>query len=144
MAVRFPFEIKSSGVFGPIRRPVAKVDFWSRLTKNWVEIILLVDTGADYTLLPKFYAEDLGVDVERECAPHITSGVGGGERVYLLPRMHVRIDGWELAVPVGFLERDNIPALLGRQYFLEDFKVEFHRHITAFSHYRRTRRRTLA
>jgi len=136
MAVRFPFEIKSSGVFGPIRRPVAKVDFWSRLTKNWVEIILLVDTGADYTLLPRFYAEDLGINLETDGKPYPTFGVGGSETVYVLKNMKVKLSKWEFSVPVGFLERDNIPPLLGRQNFLEDFKVVFFRHTTSFSDYR--------
>ncbi len=137
MQVRFPFEIKSSGIFGPIQRPVAKVDFWSKLTSDWVEIIMLVDTGADYTLLPKFYAEDLGINLETDAKPYPTFGVGGSETVYVLKKMNVKLGRWEFPIPVGFLERDNIPPLLGRQDFLEDFKVVFHRHATSFSSHRR-------
>lgn len=133
MEVKFPFEVRSSGIFGPIRRPIAKVDFWSRVRNDWVELIMLVDTGADYTLLPKFYAEDLGINLERESVPYTTLGVGGSETVYLLKELRAKLGRWEFSPPVGFLERDNIPPLLGRQRGLEDFKLTLQRHVTFFS-----------
>ena len=131
--VKFPFEVKSSKIFGRIRRPIAKVDFWSKLSLNWVEILLLVDTGADYTLLPKFYAEDLGVNLEKDCKAYSTFGVGGSETVYVLKRLKVKLMDWQFNIPVGFLERDNIPPLLGRQGFLEDFRLIFFQYTTYFS-----------
>lgn len=135
MEIKFPFEIKSSGIFGPVTRPIAKVDFWSKLSNGWVEIIMLVDSGADYTLLPRFYAENLGVNLEKDCKPYSTFGVGGSETVYVLKNLKVKLSKWEFCIPVGFLERDNIPPLLGRQNFLEDFKVVFFNHTTVFSEY---------
>lgn len=137
MEVRFPFEIRSSGIFGPIARPVAKVDFWSRLSSNWVEVLLLVDSGADYTLLPKFYAEDLGINLEKECEAYSTFGIGGSETVFVLKNAKVKLGKWEFNIPVGFLERDNIPPLLGRQKFIDDFKVTFFKHSTSFSNFQR-------
>lgn len=133
MEIKFPFEIKSSGIFGTIRRPMAKIDFWSKLSKNWVEIIMLVDSGADYTLLPKFYAEDLGINLEKDCQIHSTFGIGGSECVYILRKIKVKLLNWKFAIPIGFLERDNIPPLLGRQNFLENFKIVFFRYTTVFS-----------
>lgn len=133
MEVKFPFEIKSSGIFGEIARPAAKVDFWSRFSNNWIEILMLVDSGADYTLLPKFYAEDLGVNLEKECKLYSTFGIGGSETVFILEDAKVRLGEWEFSIPIGFLERDNIPPLLGRQNFMEDFKVVFFKRFTSFS-----------
>lgn len=133
MEIQFPFEIKNSGIFGKTARPVAKVDFWSKLTNNWVSVIMLVDTGADYTLLPKFYADYLGVNLEKDCQPFSTFGVGGSETVYLLKKMKIQLGNWQIKIPVGFLERDDIPPLLGRQGFLEKFKVVFFRYSTSFS-----------
>lgn len=101
---------------------------------------MLVDTGADYTLLPKFYAEDLGISLEKDCIPYSTFGVGGSEMVYVLKNINVRLSEWEFNIPVGFLERDNIPPLLGRQNFLEDFKVVFFKHTTSFSGFRKRRK----
>lgn len=137
MEIKFPFEIRSSGIFGPIARPVAKVDFWSRLSNNWVEILMLVDTGADYTLLPKFYAEDLGINLETECKVYSTFGIGGSETVFVLKNAKVRLGELTFNIPIGFLERDNIPPLLGRQDFIEDFKVTFFKHYTSFSKFQK-------
>lgn len=94
---------------------------------------MIVDTGADYTLLPRFYALDLGIDLEKDCKPYLTSGIGGTEQVFIFKKTKVKLEKWEKEVPIGFLDRDNIPPLLGRQGFLEKLRVTFYRHITFFS-----------
>lgn len=137
--LRFSFTKSPSEIFGYVYRPIARIDFWSRKIDGWVEIIMIVDTGADYTLLPRFYASDLGIDLKKECRVYWTGGIGGREKVYLLKEMKVRLGKWERRVPVGFLNRDNIPPLLGRQDFLETFKVTIVNHYSLFSEYRRIR-----
>ena len=95
---------------------------------------MIVDTGADYTLLPRYLADDLRVNLETECKIFNTYGVGGGERVYFLPKMKVKLGEWERRIPVGFLERNEIPPLMGRQLFLETFETLFSsNHIVSFS-----------
>lgn len=133
MAVlKFPFEKRPSSIFGSVWRPIAKVNFWSKKINQWVEIIMIVDTGADYTLLPRFYALDLGIDINKDCIPYPTTGIGGTKTVYLFKKVKVKLGKWEAKVPVGFLKQDNIPPLLGRQRFLEAFKVSLYKHITYF------------
>jgi hypothetical protein len=46
--------------------------------------------------------------------------------------MTVRLGRWIGDVPVGFLNRDDIPALLGRQEFSEKFRLILHNHATIF------------
>ncbi len=134
MKIGFPFEKRPSSIFGYTWRPVALVDFQSMATpKVWTTIRLIVDTGADYTLLPRSYARALGVNLERDCKPFETIGIGGAEMVFIHPKIHVRLGEWEADVPVGFLDRDAVPALLGRQQFLEAFSVLFENHTTFFS-----------
>lgn len=94
---------------------------------------MLVDTGADYTLLPHVYASHLGIQVERECRVFETMGIGGRERVYLLQRWPIRLGVWRREIPIGFLTRNDVPPLLGRQACLETFKVTFFRYHTMFS-----------
>lgn len=101
---------------------------------------MIVDTGADYTLLPHFYALDLGVDLKKDCKVHWTGGIGGKEKVYLMKEIQARLGGWKRVVPVGFLDRDNIPPLLGRQEFLETFKVTLVNHYTLFNRSYRARK----
>ena len=131
--LKFVFEKSSSEIFGSVWRPVAKVGFWSRKINGWVDVIMIVDTGADYTLLPRFYSYDLGINLHKDCQSYKTTGIGGSEKVYLLKNAKVKLGKWERYVPIGFIDRDDIPPLLGRQEFLETFKVVLENHSAAFS-----------
>ena len=126
--VIFPFRQEESKIFGEVWRPVAKVFFWSSRFEKWQGVWMIVDTGADYTLLPNYMARELGVNLEKDCQRHKTVGIGGSEVVYLFRKQKVKLGNWEGLIPVGFLNHDNIPLLLGRQDFMEDFKVVFENH----------------
>jgi len=121
--VVFNYEQKSSPVFGKVNRPVAKVSIHNRSNNLWTEIWMLVDSGADYTILPRYMAKDLGVTLEKDCKVLSTMGVGGYEKVYFLSKLRVKIGKWEREIPAGFLERSEIPPLMGRHLFLETFDV---------------------
>lgn len=125
MALIFPFEKRPSSIFKEVFRPVAQVFLYSEAKKVWYEIWMIIDTGADYTLLPGHLADRLGIDLNKECQRFKTSGIGGEEKVYIKKNLKVKIGNWERTVPVGFLDKDNIPPLLGRQGFLETFEVLF-------------------
>lgn len=113
---------------------MVKIDIWSQKTSSWIEHLLLVDTGADYTLLPYHFAFELGINLEKDCREFLTSGVGGTEKVYFLKKgIKVRIGKTEKIVPAGFLERENIPPLLGRESCLNDFDVRFFHFTTTFT-----------
>lgn len=86
---------------------------------------MIVDTGADYSLLPRFLAQDLKIDLEEECKAFSTQGIGGSEKVFFLPKIKVKLGKWERVIPVGFLERDEVPPLMGRHLFLETFETLF-------------------
>ena len=134
MVLRFPYREEKSSIFGLIRRPVAKVALWSQKSNKWLAVRMIVDTGADYTLLPRYMANNLGINLEKDCKIFTTYGVGGGERVYFLPKIKVKLGDWERIIPIGFLERNEIPPLMGRHLFLETFEALFStNHIVAFS-----------
>lgn len=92
---------------------------------------MLVDTGADFTLFPKRYAFALGIDLEKDCQVKKTSGVGGREDVYILENLEIMIGKWKGKISAGFLARDNIPPLLGRDAF-EKFRAIFVNRLTIF------------
>ena len=131
--VSFPFERRASNLFGTVHRPIAIVELWSRKLPGWVKVVMLVDTGADYTLVPNVYAAHLGVSVDEDCRVFDTMGIGGGERVFLTPRWPMRLGTWERRIPLGFLTRNDVPPLLGRQACLETFKLTLFRRRTIFS-----------
>lgn len=125
MTVTFRFEKSYSPILGIIHRPIAQVFFQSKRRDQWYETLMIVDTGADYTLLPKYFSVRLDVDLKKDCRIFKTGGIGGEEKVYLLPSIKAKLGTWERQVPVGFLDRDDIPPLLGRYLFLETFETLF-------------------
>jgi predicted aspartyl protease len=133
MKASFPYKVESSHIFGLIRRPTASVSIWSPQRDRWLTYTMIVDTGADYTLLPYSASEDLKLDLEKDARELRTFGIGGSETVYLLKNCKIKIGKFELVVPLGFLARDNIPPLLGRQQCLDRFGVLFSQFITTFN-----------
>jgi len=133
MKISFPYRAESSSIFKVVKRPMAEVSFWSKEKKRWLNYTMIVDSGADYTLLPYSAAEDLGVDLEKESKAYKTFGIGGSETVYLINNFKIKLGNINLNIPVGFLSRDDVPPLLGRQNCLNELDVRFFRYITFFS-----------
>ena len=47
----------------------------------------------------------------------------GTEKVYLLPKIKVKLGGLGKIIPVGLLNRNEVPPLLGRQQFMETLEL---------------------
>lgn len=129
--IRFRFEKAISSIFSAIFRPIAQAHFYGK-SGIWIPVWGIVDTGADYTLLPKGYAEKLGVNLKRDCKVYKTLGIGGQEKSYIYPHGRIRMGQFERKAPIGFLERIDVPPLFGRQGFLETFELIFKNHETIF------------
>ncbi len=125
MPVTFRFQEIPSKLFGTVYRPIAIVDFKHRSEDHWLPVQMIVDTGADYTILPRSYARPLGIDLARDCQEYQALGIGGSERIFLYRDQRVRLGKYIRLIPIGFLDKENGPALLGRHEFLETFKVVF-------------------
>lgn len=125
MALTFRYDKDASPILGKIYRPIAQVFFFSQNKSRWYEAWMMVDTGADYTLLPRYFSKRLGINLEKDCKIFKTAGVGGEEKVYFLKSIRVKLGSWRRDIPIGFLDRDDIPPLLGRHQFLETFEALF-------------------
>lgn len=126
MGIAFPYEEKESNIFPKIKRPVAAVYFWSKLTKSWLRYKMIVDTGADFTLLPRFCSVDLGINLKTDCLVKKTTGIGGQEIVYFLKeKIKIKIGDFSLKIPLGFTNSDSIPPLLGREGCLNSLRILF-------------------
>lgn len=120
----FPFQVRESSLLGSIRRPLITVSLWSEVLQKWHKVEMLVDTGADYTILPSYLAILLEVDLEK--AKKVDAqGVGGAQTVYFFPALPIKIGEMERVVPVGFIRKKNIPPLLGRAGCFETFISTF-------------------
>lgn len=134
MDVKFPFENVGKSFFGQIFRPVAKVSLKSIKINAWTETWMVVDTGADFTILPRYLTEDLGISIENDCVKDSTFGVGGEQTIYLCKRkVNAKIGSLKRDIPLAFFDSSEVPALLGRLGFLETFDTEFlKKHILIF------------
>ena len=141
MPLKFQHKAIPSALFGQVYRPVADVLVKHKTEDIWLSVQMVVDTGADYTIMPRSYAHPLGIDLTIDCTRHTTYGVGGSETVFLFQGLVVRLGKWERQIPLGFLDRDDVPALLGRQEFFETFKVTFEGHEVTFAELSRRRER---
>lgn len=126
MDVEFPFEKAGKSFFGVIQRPIAKISFKSLSGDIWIDTWMVVDTGADFTILPRYLSEDLGISLEHDCVTDKTRGVGGEQTIYLCKlKIKARIGSLDREVPLAFFDSNQVPPLLGRLGFLETFDVLF-------------------
>ena len=107
MNVKFHFEDLGQTPYGHIWRPVAKVSLQSTNSNKWVIIWMIVDTGADYTILPRHFSEKLRISLEKECIKDITFGVGGGQTIYFYKsKVTVKIGNLTRNIPLGFFDNN--------------------------------------
>ena len=134
MDIKFPFEDEGETIFGRIFRPVAKVTLQSPYVNIAVDVWMVVDTGADYTILPRHFSEKLRISLEKNCLKTTTFGVGGEQIIYFFKeRIKAKIGSEQRKVPIAFFDSNEIPPLLGRLGFLETFNTEFLKsHTTIF------------
>lgn len=126
MDVKFAYEFGGDSYFGKIYRPVAKVAFKSQIHDVWSNIWMVVDTGADFSILPRYVSADLGISLETDCILGNTVGVGGEQRIYLYKeKIETKIGELSRSVPLAFFDSDEVPPLLGRLGFLETFDTSF-------------------
>lgn len=128
----FPYQYIYTNKFGRIFRPYVTISVLKKDSHIYVNRTLIVDTGADFTVFPRSNAQLFGINLEKETTKTETFGVGGGEEIFLYKNLKIKIHDFELEIPVGFLNRNDVPPLLGRQQCLELFSVTFSDNVTTF------------
>lgn len=87
---------------------------------------MVVDTGADYTILPRHLSKKLRINLHDDCVKSTTFGVGGEQTVFFCKKkLKGSIGPLQRQIPLAFINRNDIPPLLGRLGFLETFDTEF-------------------
>ncbi len=81
--IKFGYERQESSLLGVIFRPIAEIYIKKKGEEKWYRVLMIIDSGADVTLLPSMYAGILGVDLN-ECKKQKTRGIGGFAYLYLL------------------------------------------------------------
>ncbi len=94
---------------------------------SWIETMALVDSGADVSVIPKDFAELLGLDIggKREKA----NGLGGEVEVvnsFMQINIRYKHESYTFSIPVQvIMEKTRIPVILGRDGFFDKFIIEF-------------------
>ncbi|WP_310414152.1 aspartyl protease family protein [Chamaesiphon sp. OTE_8_metabat_110] len=117
--------------FYPVRFRTVKANNWQpkylvKLSYQEArQLNILVDSGADFCLMPKQLGIDLGYRVGGEEVMSKAEGVGG-EVDYVLRRVELSIDSHTLTVPIAWLQTDDaVECLLGREVVFDKFDIEF-------------------
>jgi len=108
--------------FGTIPTPLLTI---SVLTKfGYQSYQFLFDTGADFTMLPRYMAEDIGVNTKT--LPQIRSyGIEDRGINVFIGKIKVKFASEELTVRCLFSEKDTTPFLLGRIDIFTHFNIAF-------------------
>ena len=91
---------------------------------RFVDVLALIDSGADDCLFPKGIADLLDLPLQAENACRYV-GVGGDEVRSVFQAVTLEIGHWSFPAYVGFLEAPTAPALLGQNGFFSRFIVKF-------------------
>jgi len=125
MEIEFDFRAEGSGLFGAIRRPVARVV----LERGQVKLpeIFYVDSGADVTLIPLSVGELLGFTILRTHEITEIKGIGEKGVPILIRRLKMWLGDYGFTARVAWCLTEGVPPLLGREDVFKLFSVTFER-----------------
>jgi Aspartyl protease len=94
-------------------------------SKIMEKLTMLVDSGADISIIPKWTGEDLGLKIDENDYIEKAEGVNGTVD-YVIKNLTFNIDGHIFKAPVGWVQTEEVEdILLGREVIFDLFDVEF-------------------
>ncbi len=128
-----PYEVIRPKRILPIRIKSVKRHEWAPkypiiLKRNDVllEERMLIDSGADISVISKQTGLDLGLTVQIEDYQQSAEGVGGGTILYLTKVIQIEINNHTLSIPVAWLLEDDVEEMIiGREIVFDMFDIEF-------------------
>lgn len=103
--------------------PILPVDL-RHGTSSWLRADMVVDTGADLSLVSRSIGQVLGMKPAPRERRDELNGVGGPVE-FVERKPVVRWRQQQLNIPVAWAFVDDVPCLLGRHGFLDRFEVCF-------------------
>ncbi len=128
-----PYEVVRPKRIRPIRIKSVKRHEWTPkypiiLRRNDIQLEerMLIDSGADISVISKQTGIDLGLTVQAEDYQQSAEGVGGGSIIYLTKVIEIEIDRHVLHIPVAWLLEDDVEEMIiGREIVFDIFDIEF-------------------
>lgn len=125
--ITFPYTTKQNPLFGQVSRPVMTVDLYSQLFQRWFKLSdVLVDTGADVSVVPLHLGEALVTQIELGTPLHL-----GGAVLQDTPfnayihTLNAKIGSYQFQMPVAIALSSTPSVIFGRLHALDRFQVIF-------------------
>ena len=120
--MEFPFKAIDTDQLGIIYRPVATVRV--KGPKNEVLTEMLIDSGADISIIPFELGSYLGFLIEKNEDIKSLGGISGGIPV-VYRKIRVEIGAFVINIKVAWAVVEDVPEILGRVDFFDEFDIEF-------------------
>jgi Aspartyl protease len=116
--------VKFYGLKKETWEPLYPVLFTDQLKQR--EVLMVVDSGAEVSLITKTLGEELGFSVTYGEKIEVGQGVGG-EIEYVYRTIDLTVDGYTFKAPLAWVISDSndIPLLLGREVVFDLFDIKF-------------------
>ena len=120
--IKFSFKKVVSPKFGEVLKPVIPVTVIG--PKRKVKTFMLLDSGADISLIPYSAGEIIGLDLDMTTRSEI-QGVGEGSVPYAPSQIKLQIEDIEITIRIGWALIEEVPFILGRLDLFQKFALEF-------------------
>ena len=113
-----------SQITGTIKRPVVRVQMWSKKWDKWIKVEGFLDSGADITLVPFGVGRMLGFKIDEENVK-VLGGIGEGRVSVCVVEEKIRIGNKEFNARIGWVFDNKVPTLVGRLDIFDKFNITF-------------------
>ena len=119
--IHYPLKLENTS-YGPLLTP--QIEFELSTVYGWRPYSFLVDTGAEFTVVPEYLADLAGVDL-MQCAKEYSVGIEGRPSPAKVGTITIRLGSEILSLRCHFLKSKSTPFLLGRMDLFSHFNVLF-------------------
>jgi hypothetical protein len=94
--------------------------------KSNIEVLALIDSGADKCLFNAQIGREIGLEVEKG-KPETFMGIEGGRLIAYVHKIKLQVVGIEniIEIEAGFVDSPAADAILGQEGFFDAFKIKF-------------------
>jgi len=120
--MEFQFRKVFSKRLGEVLKPIIPVTLIG--AKERAGVSMLLDSGADLSLIPYSVGEAIGLELDLENRSEV-QGIGEGSIPYILCQVSMKIGEIETSIRVGWALIEEVPLILGRLDVFRQFAVDF-------------------
>ena len=116
---------KESKILGKILTPIISIEIFSEKHGFWYGLDeILVDTGADITLIPKNVGETLVDNIALGRKASI-KGITHSKLIVYIHTLKIKVTNKEFTTKIAIANSNEVPAALGRFGALDMFDAQF-------------------